>query len=248
MPPLLGLWDARHGGFPWLRRQARSWDLFRGVLRARCCWLEAQRSSAERGPNTWRSSRARNAAKSRSRFRARALCRSCLEQRVHLDQHPASSSGSMPRRKVRTSPRCLRGRWELRPAAHKASVKQEPQPLQQSEAPAQPLGFPTSPKSLTPPASISFLQQTPPKVLKTNQTLAQLPPLPSPRRGPGEQVWARPLPRGVVKQQLCNSNSLSAWVVRAAPVPTPAASPWETMVTLILARLEGLVQGVGLGV
>lgn len=42
--------------------------------------------------------------------------------------------------------------------------------------------------------------------------------------------------------------TLSGCATRGAPFPVPAASPWETMVTLILARLEDLLQCVGLGV
>lgn len=44
-----------------------------------------------------------------------------------------------------------------------------------------------------------------------------------------------------------SGDSLSGGTSVGAPFPALAASPWETMVTLILARLEDLLQGVGLG-
>lgn len=88
-----------------------------------------------------------------------------------------------------------------------------------------------------PPATHSHLESLhlfPAAQSSTNQRSQKTTAAPSP-----------PCPEPCRCHSSCSHHSLSAWVLRAAPRPGP--SPWETMVTLILARLEALVLEVGLG-
>jgi len=186
---------------------------------------------------------------SRSTFQARASRRSGQQNRRRT--RPMWSKGSAGTSiLLPPAARCLRGRRKMHLAAHRAAAERftgacnpncygKQRLLPSSYV----LSAPTLPQ-VTHTLSLCLFSAANSSKTQTKATA----PIPSPRRVPEERVWAQPRPRFLVKKRLCNRNSLSAWVVRGAPVPTPAASPWETMVTLILARLEGLAHWVGLGV